>query len=974
MKNKKIYSIIILCLCVTFVLCVKKWIGTSPFKEVAFENVVYATKDSNQEILMLDASGTRLVKMSGQYELQWFVEASSKHFYEAKRVVSGIDGNIYVQDITKEDASYQICEERILKYSPEGKKLGVVASYTYEDSILVSKIAGIYQLNGKMVYIYKQEDGFDIFDMNENRLASFDLKGTSVNVSSFAIDSKNNQIYYVTYQGLVYKYVDGIHDIVLYDAANEELSIPKEASYDAEKEILYISDIGMRDVITIHKNGTVDRILEDDLDLYEKEIAYYLNADYGLIVPTNYSIKLYEDGAYHYLISCKLTPMQKLLGIMIWVVSVVLVLDVLFIIYLILIMIIHSTRFVKLAAGTIGITIGLGLLFTSILLPKYQDRLLEAILSRAQLVSDMTVKQLPTDSLGRLNQTSDFMEEDYIRVREVVNDIFLSESENIHDLYCTLYTIQDDMITCSYCLQEDTGARYPYDWEFEGSDEQSIIQTKEGKIYSEQSSEGSYLFVLNPIVTANGEVVGLIEVGTDLNSFQEENYKIVFDLLIHMVAIAVVVILMAIEFILFLQGKSIYEKNLLDPSKKESKFIPNEILRMIVFAIFFLTNIVTGFLPIYAMNLSDSKALELFPVEVLAALPISVEVVVGAVFSVFGNTLIAKFGQKRVSILSTILFSFGFVIRIIPNIWLLTLGNALIGAGWGNLLLIINTIIATKKNEDKDKGFAYYSAAALSGVNCGAVFGGFMTNWFSYQWIFVSSAVLSLSLIYLTRKYLAKNDIHVSDGRSKKKEERISFWKFIMKKKIFIFFFMIVIPIIACGYFINYLFPILGSLYGLDDTTIGYSYLLNGLCVICFSSVLTNLFTKKIKKKYALVIATIIYTIAFYFVAKYQNIQVLLLALILLGLSDSFGLPLQTSYYTDLEEVKQYGYDRAIGIYSLFENVAQAAGSFIFSYVLIIGVEEGLMLVATIIIILALIFMISSMLLRRHKKTAKNKG
>mgnify|MGYP002230791021 CR=1 FL=1 len=69
-----------------------------------------------------------------------------------------------------------------------------------------------------------------------------------------------------------------------------------------------------------------------------------------------------------------------------------------------------------------------------------------------------------------------------------------------------------------------------------------------------------------------------------------------------------------------------------------------------------------------------------------------------------------------------------------------------------------------------------------------------------------------------------------------------------------------------------------------------------------------------------------------------------LIALALIGVADSFGIPLLTSYFTDLKDVERFGYDRGLGVYSLFENGAQSLGSFVFGYVLVLGVGRGLSL------------------------------
>jgi len=64
--------------------------------------------------------------------------------------------------------------------------------------------------------------------------------------------------------------------------------------------------------------------------------------------------------------------------------------------------------------------------------------------------------------------------------------------------------------------------------------------------------------------------------------------------------------------------------------------------------------------------------------------------------------------------------------------------------------------------------------------------------------------------------------------------------------------------------------------------------------------------------------------------------------------------------------VKQYGYERAMGIYSLFENISQTGGSYIFSCVLLAGVQTGLYIVVIIIVSLALLFGIINLIRSRR--------
>lgn len=959
MDWKRAGAIIIGLLCALCIYLNQDLLFVSPAEEVYFENIVYVTQDEQRNIYMIDSSGELLRKVDAAGILQWEIAGSEKTFREAERVVVNDNGEIFVQGLMKEDGNFRICTERIVKYNAEGAFLGILAEYNYEEPVMSPRMVGLFPTEEGAVYAYKQDNAIEFYDQNLNLVRSCELENAGY-LPSAAFSSRTGEVYYSTYSGLVCRYVDGKSDVVLYDAADsEELSIPKEISLDSE-ENLYVADIGLRDVWKIDASGVPERIHED-MDFFEKEITYYLNADHGLITCTEYSVKHYQDGAYEYMTACSRSMLQKAVCVLVWVSAAVLGVILAAILALLGRYIIYkSSKFTKMAVGMVAGVSAVAVMFAGIMIPQFQELILDAIVTRAQMASEIMIENLPYEEFGRLDSAADFMSEDYLAVKEAATSIFATKDGDVKDLYCAFYRVQDGMIVGTYCLQEDTGAIYPYYWIYEGSDEQHIIETRQGNVYSDiQTSEGSYLLVLNPIIDDKDEVIGLLEVGADLNSIQQANQQIIRDLLINILAITIVIILIAIEVMIFCNAKAEYDGKVAGVQEKAAVPIPADILRIIVFSIFFLTNMATAFLPIYAMRLAGTSGISSVPAEVMAALPISAEVVVGALFSVFGNSMLKKLGMRRSVAISSVLFTAGFALRIVPNIWSLTVGNAVIGAGWGLLLLIINTMIAMKPEAEKDEGFAAYNAAALNGVNCGVVFGGFLINWFSYQIILVLATVSSILVYIVVKKYLVQGNVQ-EETEQAEEASQLSTFQFLLKGKVLTYFVMVVIPVITCGYFMTYMFPILASEYGLQETHIGYSYLLNGLCVMCFGSVLTNFFSRKNRKRIALVLAAMLYVVAFGIVAWYQSIPALLVVIVLLGLADSFGLPLQTGYYTDLEEVKQYGYDRAIGIYSLFENGSQAAGSFVFSYVLLIGVREGMCLVAGTIFVTAILFLIIS--------------
>ena len=178
------------------------------------------------------------------------------------------------------------------------------------------------------------------------------------------------------------------------------------------------------------------------------------------------------------------------------------------------------------------------------------------------------------------------------------------------------------------------------------------------------------------------------------------------------------------------------------------------------------------------------------------------------------------------------------------------------------------------------------------------------------------------------------------------------------------------IPLLIGGYFLYYMFPIIGSEWGLSDSYIGYAYVLNGLFAAILGKTSTEFFSRGNLKPIGLFLAAVMYGGAFFLVAVKQNILSLLTALVILGIADSFGIPLLTNYYTDLKAVEEYGYDRALGVYSLFETGAQHLGSFVFGIVLTVGVARGLMTMIVVMAILSVSFLVSAIFfMKKERKT-----
>ena len=203
-------------------------------------------------------------------------------------------------------------------------------------------------------------------------------------------------------------------------------------------------------------------------------------------------------------------------------------------------------------------------------------------------------------------------------------------------------------------------------------------------------------------------------------------------------------------------------------------------------------------------------------------------------------------------------------------------------------------------------------------------------------------------------------EYNVDEKKDGKTSEKMGIFSFLFKPRIISFFILILIPLLVSGYFLTYMFPILGSDWGLSDSHIGYSYILSGMCAIIFGNRMTEYFSVNNRKVVGLFLSAALYACAFLTVASYMSVLSLMVALVLIGFAECFGVPLLSGYFTDLDEVEKYGYDRGIGLYSLIGNGAESLGSFVFGIILISGVAQGLALFAVALLLIATIFAFST--------------
>ena len=942
------------------------WIFMNPFSSIEFESISEITTDSAGNIYLVYDATTSILKVSPDGELMDKINVGRLGVSAAQHITIGGDGRLYIHDVLI-DKGVRIQEEGIVSVDTDFDHATLVNSSVINGSKVRQTYGGMSPSASGIFFFKKESFAITVFNESGSRIKTLPFSHPDDSVMYIASDAAGENIFYVTYNGEVRRYVDGENDDVIYDSDQVDGSIPEYISY--KDGMLYVTDIGLRDLIMIDTaSGSVDR--REVEDAYEDRVIHLVvSSDNELVTASSYSYIVWGEDSYDEIWEITKSSRVTFFCVLTWACLIWLWLfTIALVMQLLWKLLIKATVFIKTGAAILfGVIVVVGLLLGT-LFPEFTDQLTDQIFEKAMLAASVTNENLPEDSFLALSKPSDFMNEDYKKVQHAVQSIFLSENNNSEELYCVLYRVIDGTVTLTYTL-EDICVVYPYDWEYEGTELQEVLEG--GEVIKEKSitSSGSYIMVYYPLTDEDGNTIGIAEVGTDLDSVTRQNKKIMISLLINVIAMTIVVVMFVIELMYFVRGRREYTERIKTVDKSKANLTP-EIFRLIVFLIFFFTNLTCVILPLQAKHIAMKHPNGVLSAAMMAAIPVSAEVFSGAIFSMLGSKVLRWLGAKRTILVSSLLFTAGLGLRIIPSIWMLTLGSVLLGAGWGLLLILVNVQIAELPEEEKDRGYAYYSISSTTGANCAIMLGGFMLQFCSYTTVFTITAACSVILYFVCRKYLANNVPDQTEEVAEESNSKESPIRFFFRPRVISFFILILIPLLICGYFLNYMFPILGDEWGMSETFIGYAFMITGICAVILGTPLTTFFTRRDRRHVGLFLTAICYGIAFVTVGFLQSIPALLIAITVIGIGDSFGIPLYSSYFTELPEVERFGYDRAFGVYSLVENGAQSLGAFVLGFVYDIGITTGMYGLVAVITVFALIFLITASIgrLRLRKK------
>ncbi len=955
----------------------------------------YIVAEGATEILALDGDGNYLFSIQGGKR--------TGGFYYAQSVAEGADGRLYVHDRLLDENGKDITSERIAVYDRSGR----FRQYLYEEahdgktSENRNHLYGLTVLDGQAQLVRVEEGGFAVYRLDGETgglqpVRSYPYEDAYRSLMAAAI-STDGSVYFTDKYGSVWKAEEsGTHNC-LYDASGQGdenfYSIATDLGCDDQGNV-YFNDIGQREIRRLQPGGGYETVigrgepmteLPEDFNILPIYSAFSVMGDGTVAVAYSdvyfdselneqvYDYKLYVkegDGTVSFNDSAieKAGSVKARGWLCCAAIAVLAVLAAAGLAY-------WARRpdkkkmspSFKIQIAVIITALLTALLVATVIVNDTSARYTESMMSKMTNMAVLMARDFDAEDIESIDSPQDYDSEAYRRIDASVREILDSGLESESGTYCVLYKEYRDIVCAYYYDEGQTGTMSPMEGSFAGSAEEGIYQTGElVQISAFSSAEGHYMFALAPIFNDEGEVISLIEVGTDLYAYNEANTVLMRETILKVLMFIITMILLFSESTVFIGA---LQRNRREHRRKLSQDVG--IIRPIAFIAFFAGNMSTTFLPVYGKELWNTAVG--IQQEIAIALPLSAEVLFVALFSVLGGFIVDRVGTKRLILIGGVIFAAGLAMcGLVPTLWLLIAGNAILGLGEGLMLVSLNTFISNYSDEEqRNRGFSGYNAAYLSGMNCGTVIGSLFAEWLGFRPVFYIAGAISFAAVFLVIFCLRRQK--VSSEKEEKEKAGMSTVRFLLSPRVFIFLIFMLMPYLICASFLSYFFPIYGEEHGLSTSFVAQAFLLAGVIAIYFGPTLTRVIPERIGARWSLVLSTGIYVGAFTLFAIRPSIAMCFVIIALLAVADSFGLSMQAVYFSSLPEVQRYGAGKAMGINSAVENIAQTLGPIIFAAMLLLGEQRGILLMAEVVGALLIVFVLSLLADRRRSRREDRK-
>lgn len=913
--------------------------------QMGVEDAYIAKQDTEGNTYVVDGGHTRVMKLNPDREVLFSIIGNNKDVdtisYVSDLAVAA-NGDIFVEE--NHWGGMYVDREAILVYDGQGRYKATCFDELYDEEYVDKrKIYGMTIDGDKLYFAHLQKDAIEIERMDVSTyemepIASYSYENAFNAVYDINIVPETESVYVLDKRGQVV-HIDEGSPYIMYSVSNDAIRKGQTALYmmcvDKDGEV-YLTDIKSNEILHLNQEGQSLEVLLtggaalsiNDEQNAEGDTVLTAVYDWQLCqLDTSGNVLFQSDILYK---SPELTTAANIIYVIMGISALALLMLFIRLIFMALGMkITANTRNGLLLSAVVIIVVGIIVVqLMSSFREVYVDELFEKLYISANIVSS----QIDAELVENVNAPEDFMNDAYNGLISDLERILDRRHEFNQSIYCNILKYEDGEAFSIAYLDQSTGTYYPLD-EIETEE---VLQVYETGLSMQNGGKedvaGSFAYVKVPMLNDDGQVAAVIAIGCDTSIINDQISAMQNRVLITLVTIILIMLFLFGEGLGFFDLRGKYKQSV----RTNPDSVPLHMVRVVIFATFIAFNMATSFLSVYASRLvGDNIGISR---ELAASLPITLNLAFMGIMSLFCAPLMSRFQFKTIAVVSAgICFAGDITIFLNSNYYALIGGLILNGIGVGLITNCINMFLASAQDPDlKRDGFSIFNSSSTSGINIGSMIGASLAGVMGQQQVFLVSATfwILVGILFLSFGKLISKASVVAENTAKKR--KMGTLRFISSPRVLGYMICLQIPYIMLNSFIFYYVPIYAAEQGFSETITSILLVVYSMCSVFLGVTLTDFFIKKFKN-FTMYVATAMSLAALLLFGASPTVPVLIVTLLIMGISSSFGVSTQSVYFTQLPQVKAYGEEESMGIYNLSDNVGQSVGPMVFGTLMASG-------------------------------------
>ena len=875
---------------------------------------------------VLDSGHSTLTKASSDGNMVYRVSPG----YYIDGFSLGTDGSVVCN--ASSFSGMTIVGEKVLRYDSQGKNMQVIAENDYGDGFLNKhSLHGTTEQDGVVRYVECLENEIVVHSVELSDLSRREERYAYHNAFNAVSDAGFNAdtLYVLNRNGTVHSIAPNGKQETLYsvEESGEYGRVPYRLTVTDEGEV-YFTDIRSLSVQHIVKGAMCSETVVQQTSSVTVDVSRGADGTEQYILASGGTVEL-PDGT--------LSAFRSQIGAVVlsYVVRVLLGIAALLVLILAIRALNVAVRGVRTVIQRVTLVLSLlelltvllvGGLLTNSFRTVYTDKVNEELMNTAITTANIID---PNDVLS-IREAKDYDTDAYRRINAAMEKVFDRSVEFNRYAYCNI--LRYDGEGSGYCiayLDGSIGTYYPLD-PYETAETIEVYNTH-APVVSDiiEDISGIYLGVKVPILDAAGDCVGVVSAGTQVVLLNALLSSMMLRILAAVLIFGILIWFFASEAIAFVRNIGFYQTE----HKERSNVLPGHLLRLLLVLIFAAYNLEASFLPSYIIHqLPDESNAEL-----LASLPYTVNIFIVGLTALFCARLVQRAGIRMSLLVSMALAGAGnLLIFAVSGYAAILLGMALIGLGVGvvtNAMYVLLTYV--EDDADQIWGLSIYNAAVMAGINLGMVGGSVLAVFVGRRLVFAICAALWVVILLMSGSIMKSisGAVIIPQPTEQTEEQHSSLRAFLCNRVVPAYMICIQNPYIVFSSIAMYYLPIFCDAQGYRETAASLLLLCYAEISIFMGDSMVKWANKKLGRA-AMYVALGINIAALLVFAATGNLLGMMITLLLLGISASFGKPVQQKYFIDLPQVKAYGEDRAMGVYNFTENIGESAGPIVIGWLL----------------------------------------